>query len=196
MPAKSNCHETVFGAPIRRDILARMVNWQLAKRSARYRKAKERNEICWHDSQAVPSERYRPCPSGVAQGAKPARWRYGFSARVRAILATELTKKVRQMALRTALSAKQAEGNLIILKDIALADGKTKSLIEKMGKLGWGNALIVAGASVDEGFARAAANIPNVDVLPTQGANVYDILRRERLVLTTEAVTALEERLK
>jgi len=187
--------ETVFGAPIRRDILARMVNYQLAKRRLGTAKTKERNEIA-----GTTAKPFRQKGTGRArQGSRKAPNLRGggtaFGPRPRDF-GHKLTKKVRQMALRTALSAKQAEGNLIILKDIALADGKTKSLIEKMGKLGWGNALIVAGASVDEGFARAAANIPNVDVLPTQGANVYDILRRERLVLTTEAVTALEERLK
>jgi large subunit ribosomal protein L4 len=84
----------------------------------------------------------------------------------------------------------------VILKDISMKDPKTKALVALIGKLGWQNALVVGGASIDEGFARAASNIPNFDVLPTQGANVYDILRRDRLILTTEAVTALEERLK
>ena len=100
------------------------------------------------------------------------------------------------MALRSALSAKQADGKLIILKDAALKSPKTKELSEKLAKLGWANALVVAGAEVDENFARAAANIPNLDILPTQGANVFDILRRDHLVLTTDAVEALEARLK
>ena len=108
----------------------------------------------------------------------------------------KLTKKVRALAMRTALSAKQAEGNLVILKDISMKDPKTKALVDLIGKLGWQNALVVGGSSIDKGFARAASNIPNFDVLPTQGANVYDILRRDRLILTTDAVTALEERLK
>ena len=100
------------------------------------------------------------------------------------------------MAMRTALSSKQADGKLVILKEIALKSPKTKELSGMLAKLGWGNALIVAGAEVDTNFALAAANIPNLDVLSTEGANVYDILRRDQLVLTTDAVVALEARLK
>ena len=107
-----------------------------------------------------------------------------------------LPKKVRKLALKSALSAKQADGKLVILDEVKLSDGKTKGLVEKLGKLGLSNALIVGGKDIDVNFARAAQNIAMIDVLPTQGANVYDILRRDTLVLTREAVETLEARLK
>ena len=107
----------------------------------------------------------------------------------------KLPKKVRQMAMRSALSSKQADGKLIILEDAKLDAPKTKDLAEKLSALGWSNVLIVAGAEVDGNFARAAANIANVDVLPQQGANVYDIIRRDTLVLTKDAAEHLQERL-
>ena len=107
----------------------------------------------------------------------------------------KLPKKVRQMAMRSALSSKQADGKLIILEDATLDAPKTQDLAEKLAALGWTNALIVTGAEVDGNFARAAANIANVDVLPQQGANVYDIIRRDTLVLTKDAAAHLQERL-
>ena len=100
------------------------------------------------------------------------------------------------MALRHALSAKQAAGELIIVDTLSLKDAKTSALAKQLSKLGVTNALIVGGNQIDEGFGRAASNIPNVDVLPSQGANVYDILRRHTLVLSTDAVSDLQERLK
>ena len=110
--------------------------------------------------------------------------------------AHKLPKRVRRLAMKSALSSKQAEGKLVILKDASLQDVKTKSLLGMFEKLGWSNALIVGGNEIDDNFERAARNIPNVDVLPSAGANVYDILRRDVLVLTTDAVKALEARLK
>ena len=104
-------------------------------------------------------------------------------------------RKVRQMALRSALSSKQADGKLIILDDAKLDKPKTKDLAAKLSVLGWSNVLIVAGAEVDGNLALAAANIANVDVLPQQGVNVYDIIRREILVLTKDAAAHLQERL-
>jgi large subunit ribosomal protein L4 len=110
--------------------------------------------------------------------------------------AIDLPKKVRALALRHALSAKARAGEVIVLDKAELADGKTKALKERFGKLELTNALIVAGSEIEPGFARAARNIPNIDVLPVQGINVYDILRRKRLVLTRAAVEALEARFK
>jgi large subunit ribosomal protein L4 len=107
----------------------------------------------------------------------------------------KLTKKVRKLAMRSALSAKQADGKLVILDSVDLGDAKTSALADKLGKLDWGRVLIVGGSPVNENFAKAARNIPNVDVLPTEGANVYDILRRDTLVLTKDAVASLEARL-
>jgi len=110
--------------------------------------------------------------------------------------AHNLPKKVRAQALRHALSAKVTSGELIIIDDAALKEAKTAKLRTSLEKLGVTNGLIVSGASVDENFAKAARNIPNLDVLPSQGANVYDILRRHKLVLTKQAVEDLEARLK
>jgi large subunit ribosomal protein L4 len=107
-----------------------------------------------------------------------------------------LQKKVRRLALKSALSAKQAEGKLVVLDELKLGAVKTKALAERFDKLGWSSVLIIGGPLVDENFARAARNLPEVDVLPQQGANVYDILRRDTLVLTRDAVQHLEARLK
>jgi large subunit ribosomal protein L4 len=110
--------------------------------------------------------------------------------------AHDLPKKVRALALKHALSAKAKDASLIIVDDVKLNDAKTKALRDTFGKLGVSNALIIAGSEVDAGFGRAARNIPNIDVLPVQGINVYDILRREKLVLSRAAVDALEARFK
>ena len=110
--------------------------------------------------------------------------------------ATELPKKVRKLALKTALSSKQADGKLIVLDEAKLDEAKTKALAKKLGKLGWTSALIIDGRRSTPASARAPRNLPNVDVLPQQGANVYDILRRDTLVLTRDAVQHLEARLK
>ncbi len=187
--------DAVFGAEVRKDILARMVNYQLAKRRAGTHKAKTRSEVSGTTKKA-----YRQKGTGRARhgSLRGAQFRGGgiiFGPVVRDH-GHSLPKKVRKLALKTALSAKQADGKLVILDEAALKDGKTKGLIEKLGKLGLSNALIVGGAQIDTNFAQAARNIAMIDVLPTQGANVYDILRRDMLVLTREAVQTLEARLK
>jgi large subunit ribosomal protein L4 len=187
--------DAVFGAEVRKDILARMVNYQLAKRRAGTHKAKTRSEVAGTTKKAN-----RQKGSGRARhGAlRAVQFRGGgvvFGPVVRDH-GHSLTKKVRKLALKSALSAKQADGKLIIVDEVKLADAKTKALLEKLGKLGLSNALIVGGAEIDGNFAKAAQNIAMIDVLPTQGANVYDILRRDTLVLTREAVETLEARLK
>ncbi|MGH6927252.1 MAG: 50S ribosomal protein L4, partial [Dongiaceae bacterium] len=110
--------------------------------------------------------------------------------------AHDLPKKVRKLALKTALSSKQADGRLIVIDEAKIKTAKTKDLVKKLTKLGWTSALIIGGPTVDAEFLRAAVNIPHLDVLPQQGANVYDILRRDTLVLTKDAVQHLEARLK
>jgi large subunit ribosomal protein L4 len=110
--------------------------------------------------------------------------------------AHDLPKKVRALALRHALSSKAKDASIIVVDDVKLSDPKTKVLVERFGKLGLANALIIGGAEIEANFQRAARNIPNIDVLPVQGINVYDILRREKLVLTKAAVDALEARFK
>ncbi|MGY8999092.1 MAG: 50S ribosomal protein L4 [Rhodospirillales bacterium] len=187
--------ETVFGVPSRPDILSRMVNWQLAKRQAGTHKTKQRAEV--RGSTAKP---FNQKGTGRArQGDKKAPHMRGggvaFGPLVRSH-AHGLTKKVRRLALRAALSTKQADGKLIVLSEAKVKSTKTSDLAKQVAKLGWSNVLIIDGAEVDRDFLLAARNIKGVDVLPAQGANVYDILRRETLVLTKNAVEKLVERLK
>jgi large subunit ribosomal protein L4 len=185
----------VFGVAVRRDILARMVNWQLAKRRAGTHKAKGISDI-----QGTTKKPYKQKGTGRArQGSlRSPQFRGGaviFGPVVRSH-AFGLQKKVRRLALKTALSAKHAEGKLIVLDAAKLDEAKTKALGQRLARLGWDSVLIIDGPAVDENFARAARNLPKVDVLPQQGANVYDILRRDTLVLTRDAVQHLEARLK
>jgi large subunit ribosomal protein L4 len=185
----------IFGRPVRRDILARCVNWQLAKRRSGNHKTKEIGDIS-----GTTKKPYSQKGTGNArQGSlRSPQFRGGatiFGPVVRSH-AHDLTKKVRKLALKTALSAKVKDGKLIVWNGTGGASGKTKDLTAKLKTLGLTSLLVIDGPAVDEKFALAARNIPNVDVLPQQGANVYDILRRDTLVLTRAAVEHLVERLK
>jgi large subunit ribosomal protein L4 len=185
----------IFERPVRRDILARCVNWQLAKRRSGNHKTKEIGDIS-----GTTKKPYSQKGTGNArQGSlRSPQFRGGatiFGPVVRSH-AHDLTKKVRKLALKTALSSKQKEGKLIVWNGTTGASGKTKDLTAKLKTLGLKSLLVIDGPAVDEKFALAARNIPNVDVLPQQGANVYDILRRDTLVLTKAAVEHLVERLK
>ena len=186
--------EAVFGLPVRRDILARVVNWQLSKRRAGTHKTKGISDIS-----GTTKKPYRQKGTGRArQGSlRSPQFRGGAVIFGPVVRSHEfgLQKKVRRLGLKTALSAKQAEGKLVVVDEARLDDAKTKALRSRFEALGWGSVLIIDGA-VNEGFARAARNLPKVDVLPEQGANVYDILRRDTLVLTRAAVQQLEARLR
>ena len=187
--------DEVFGLEPRADILQRVVRWQLAKRQAGTHKTLTRGETSYSTKKIVRqkgSGGARHGDRGVTQ------FRHGGNAKgpVPRSHAHDLQKKVRALGLRHALSAKAKAGELIVLDSATLESGKTKDLKAAMEKLGLGKTLVIDGAVVDAGFARAARNIQGLDVLPSQGANVYDILRRDRLVLTKAAVAALEERLK
>jgi large subunit ribosomal protein L4 len=187
--------EAIFGLPLRSDILARTINWQLAKRRAGTHKTKVRSEISGGGKKP-----WKQKGSGRArQGTTRApQWRGGgtvFGPLVRDH-ATGLPKQVRKLALKTALSAKQADGKLIVVDGLDGATGKTSDLAKKIAALNWQSALIVDGQAVNEEFVRAARNIIGLDVLPSVGANVYDIMRRDMLVLTRSAVDMLVERLK
>ena len=187
--------DEVFGVEVRRDILARMVNYQLAKRRTGNHKTKQ----IWEVS-GTTKKPYKQKGTGRArQGSlRSAQFRGGgviFGPVVRSH-AHDLTKKVRALALRVALSAKAADGKLMVLENAVAATPKTKDLVARLSKLKLANALFIGGSELDTNFALASRNIPHIDVLPSQGANVYDILRRDTLVLTTDAVTALEARLK
>jgi large subunit ribosomal protein L4 len=186
--------DAVFGLEPRADILQRVVRWQLAKKQAGTHKVKGRSEVSYSTKKI-----YRQKGTGGARhGARSAPiFRSGgvYKGPTPRSHAHDLTKKFRALGLRHALSAKVAAGQLVILDNAELKEGKTKGLVEAMKKLGWKKALIIDGAEVNENFARAARNIDGVDVLPSMGANVYDILRRDTLVLTKAAVEALEARL-
>jgi large subunit ribosomal protein L4 len=187
--------EEVFGLPVRNDILARVVNWQLAKRRAGTHKTKGVSEI-----QGTTRKPYKQKGTGRArQGSlRSPQFRGGariFGPVVRSH-AFDLQKKVRRLGLKTALSAKQREGKLVVIDVAHIDEPKTKALRTRLTMLGWDSVLIIDGPTVDEGFALAARNLPDVDLLPQQGANVYDVLRRDWLVLTRQAVQYLEARLK
>lgn len=186
--------DDVFAAAPRGDIVARVVNWQLAKRRAGTHKVKGRSEIArtgakMFRQKGTGNARHGPGSvvqfrgGGVVHG--PVVRDHGFS----------LPKKVRKLGLKSAISAKAADGKMIIV-DALTSGGKTAELRGKLAKLGAANALIIGGAELDDAFVKAASNIPHVDVLPQQGINVYDILRRDVLVLSKDAAAHLEERLK
>ena len=184
----------VFGLEPRPDLLQRMVRYQLAKRQAGTHDVKNRSEI-----RATTKRVGRQKGGGVARhGARSApQFRGGgraFGPTPRSH-AFDLPKKVRALALKHALSAKAKAGELIVLEAATCKDGKTAALRKAFGDLGLANALIIDGAEVEKNFALAARNIPQIDVLPAQGINVYDILRRHKLVLTKAALEALEARL-
>src|SRR3954451_3056305 len=186
--------EAVFGLPVRRDILARVVNWQLSKRRAGTHKTKGISDIS-----GTTKNPYRQKGTGRARQGSLRSPQFRGGAVIFGPVARShefgLQKKVRRLGLKTALSAKQAEGKLVVIDAAQVDEAKTKALRARFDALGWGSVLIIDGA-VNENFARAARNLPKVDVLPTQGANVYDILRRDTLVLTRDAVQQLEARLK
>jgi large subunit ribosomal protein L4 len=186
--------EAVFGLPARPDIVARVINWQLAKRRAGTANTKGISDV-----QGTTKKPWAQKGTGNArQGSlRSPQFRGGgiiFGPKPRDF-SFKLTKKVRSLGLKTALSVKQAQGKLIVVKDGSLAAGKTAELKKKLAGLGVKNALIVGGAAIDGGFAKAARNIPNLIVLPAQGANVYDIVRRDTLVMTEEAVKTIAARL-
>ena len=186
--------DAIFGAPVRADILNRVVKWQLAKRRAGTHKTRGVGEISgttakpWRQKgtgRARHGSRRSPQFRGGAVTFGPVVRDHAFG----------LPKKVRRLGLRTALSAKAADGKLVVIDQAKLDAPKTRSLVAKLAKLGWGSVLVIDGPEIDVNFRRAASNIPQFDVLPQQGANVYDILRRDTLVLTKAAVEHLEARL-
>ena len=188
-------NDKIFGVAVRPDLLTRMVNWQLAKRRRGTHKTKGVSEI-----RGTTAKPYKQKGTGRArQGSlRSPQFRGGaviFGPVVRSH-AFDLPKKVRKLALKTALSSKAADGKVVVLDSTELAKPKTKELAARLKKLGWTSALIVDGAEVGANFGRAARNLPHIEVLPQQGINVYDILRNDLLVLTKAAVSHLEERLK
>ncbi|MEE8371951.1 MAG: 50S ribosomal protein L4 [Sphingomonadales bacterium] len=187
--------DSIYGLEGRSDILHRVVNWQLAKRRAGTHAVKFRSDVTGTQKRMYAQKgtgRARHGTSkvnifiGGGRAFGPLPRDHGY----------KLQKKVRTLGLKTALSVKQAEKKLIVVDSLDIKEAKTAALRKKLAKLGVSNALFIDGPEVGEKFGQALANIPNLDVLPSQGINVYDILRRDTLVLTKDAVAALEERLK
>ncbi|MGH1403772.1 MAG: 50S ribosomal protein L4 [Alphaproteobacteria bacterium] len=187
--------KSIFAVEVRRDLLHRMVNYQLAKRRSGNHKVKQRHEVSgtgkkpWAQK-GTGRARAGDLKRNIDRGGAAV---FGPVVRSHAI---DMPKKLRKLALKVALSAKAADGKLIILDDATAKDHKTKPMAANLGKFDFNSALIVGGSEIDPNFARATANIPRIDVLPSQGANVYDIIRRDVLVLTKDAVNDLTEKLK
>jgi len=185
--------DEVFALEPRADILHRMVTYQLAKRRAGTHKTKGRSEIA-----GTTKKMYKQKGTGGARhgNKKVPQFRGGGKAFGPVVRdhATGLNKKIRQLALKHALSTKAQAGSLIVLDEAKLSEPKTKTVKDAFSKLGLSKPLIVDGVELDENFALAARNLPHTDVLPIQGINVYDVLRCETLVLTKSAVEALEAR--
>jgi large subunit ribosomal protein L4 len=187
--------EAVFGVEPRADILHRVVRWQLAKRQAGTHKAKTRTETSYSTKKVVRQKG----SGGARHGSRNApifRHGGGYKVPVPRSHAHDLQKKVRALGLKMALSAKAKDGSIVVIDEAKMDAPKTKALAEKLKGLGWKRALVIDGAEVDGNFKLAARNIETIDVLPSAGANVYDILKRDTLVLTKAGAAALEERLK
>lgn len=186
--------EAIFGVDVRADLLSRAVHWQLASRRAGTHKAKGISEISGTTKKPWAQKGTGRARQGSTRSPQ---WRKGaviFGPVVRDH-GYSMNKKVRATALRTALSAKQAEGKLIVLEAAKAEAAKTSAMAKAFAAMGLQNALIIDGANLDQNFALSVRNIANIDVLPEQGANVYDILRRDTLVLTKQAVEMLSQRL-
>jgi len=184
----------VFGLPARPDLIQRAVRWQLAKRRAGTHKVKLIGEI-----QGTTAKPYKQKGTGRARQGSVRSTQFRGGATTHGPVPREhgfaMPKKVRKLALKAALSAKQAAGQLVILDDAKAADMKTAKVAAQLKALGWTSALIIDGAEVDPNLSWAMRNLPQVDLLPQQGANVYDIMRRDTLVLTKAAVESLQGRL-
>ena len=186
--------DAIFGIEeIRGDILQRVVTWQLAKRRAGTHKIQVRNEVS-----RTSKKMYKQKGTGGARhgSRRAAQFVGGAKAHGPVVRshAFDLPKKVRALALRHALSSKARSGDLMVVDSLALSEAKTAALRTTLGKIGLVNALVIAGPEVDGNFRLAARNIPNLDVLPNAGLNVYDVLRRRTLVLTKDAVEAINAR--
>ncbi len=187
--------DAIFGLEVRKDILSRVVNWQLAKRRAGTHKTKGVSEI-----RGTGRKPWKQKGTGRARAGSLRLPQFRGGAVIFGPVVRDhghsLPKKVRKLGLKTALSSKLADGKLVVLDKAALKDPKTKDLFGRLEKMGVTSALFIDGPQPDANFARAVSNIPHMDLLPQQGANVYDIMRRDTLVLTKDAVEHLEARLK
>ncbi|WP_332060986.1 50S ribosomal protein L4 [Bartonella sp. CB74] len=192
---KIEISEAIFGLIPREDILQRVVRWQLSRRQQGTHQSQGRSDVS-----RTGAKMFKQKGTGRARhsSARAPQFRGGGKAHGPVVRshAHDLPKKVRALGLRFALSAKLKANNLIVVDELSIKDSKTKALASNFSKLGFNNALMIGGKEIDVNFSRAASNIPNIDVLPIQGINVYDILRRKKLVLSKAAVEVLEERFK
>ncbi len=187
--------DAIFGLEPRADILHRVVRWQLAKRQAGTHSTLGKSEVSYSTKKIYKQKG----TGGARHGSRKApTFRKGgtYKGPVPRSHAHDLTKKIRVLGLKQGLSAKAGAGQIVVLETATLTEGKTKALAAAVKGLGWKRALVIDGPQVDENFARAARNLDGIDVLPSVGANVYDILKRDTLVLTRAGVEALEARLK
>ena len=187
--------DEVFGLEPRADLISRMIRWQLAKRRAGTHAVKNRADIARTGKKIHKQKGTGGARHGSARAPQFRGGGRSFGPQVRSH-EHDLPKKVRQLALKHALSAKAKDGGILVWESASLAEPKTKLLKSGFDKAGLSNALIIDGAALEKNFALAARNIPQIDVLAVEGANVYDIIRRDKLVLTRKAVEALEARLK
>jgi large subunit ribosomal protein L4 len=192
---KVEISDGIFALDPREDILQRVVRWQLARKQQGTHQSQTRADVS-----RTGAKMYKQKGTGRARhsSGRAPQFRGGGKAHgpVARDHSHDLPKKVRALGLKHALSAKAKAESLIVIDDLALGEAKTKALVASFASLGLTNALMIGGAELDQNFKRAAANIPNIDVLPVQGINVYDILRRKTLVLSKSAVEAIEERFK
>ena len=187
--------KSVFGMDVRPDVLHQMVVYQLDKRRAGTHKTKERHEVSGTGKKPFAQKGTGRARAGDLKRNIDRGGQVAHGPRVRSH-ATELPRRVRQNAMKTALSAKAKEGKLIILDEAKAKDHKTKPMAAAMKKFGFESALIVGGKELDANFARGCANLPRVDVLPSQGANVYDIMRRDTLILTKRCREGSDRKIK
>lgn len=187
--------DSVFGVNIREDIVARVIQWQLDKRRAGTHKTKDIGEVSGSGKKPFKQKGTGHARQGQDRAPQMRHGGVAFGPVVRSH-AYSLTKKVRALGMRIALSAKAKNGKLFILEDMTASEPKTKVFKQAFANNGWKSVLFIGGETIDNNFALSARNIVNVDVLPAQGANVYDIVRRDILVLSKDAVAQLEGRLK
>lgn len=187
--------EAVFGTEIKESVVHRVIHWQLNKRRAGTHKTQTRSEVRGRSQKPWRQKGTGRARAGDLRRPQDRGGYVVFGPVVRSH-ATSLPKKIRRLGLRIALSSKVKDGKIFIIDEAKSKDHKTAPIVSSFKKMGIDNALIIGGKEIDANFARAVNNVPRVDILPSQGANVYDIVRRDILVLTKDAVNDLTERLK
>ena len=187
-------NDSIYSLEVRADILQRVVNWQLARLQSGNHATKGRSDVALTAAKPLKQKGSGNARQGSRKGAQFRKGGVVFGPVVRDH-SFDLTKKFRKLGLKTALSAKAKAGNLVVIDEAKLSAPKTKDLQAKLNACGLTNCLFIDGKEVDVNFALASRNIAGIDILPTIGANVYDILKKDKLVLTKDAVSCLEERL-